>query len=111
MANSDFLRDIWLDRLLVLGGLELSLHSADPGDTGVNEVEDVRQPLVLERTGVGRAQNAEPIEFGPLPGGRITHFGVWSEGRFLLGMSFPAQDVEMGQAVRWGARDITVRLG
>ena len=57
----------------------ISLHSADPGDHGLNELKggDYRRQSV-SFTGTGESRiNASPVTFKRLPQGAATHQGVW----------------------------------
>lgn len=70
-------------------GNEISLHSAQPGATGANEVAVERQET---RWGPGRI-NADgtaecvgsPCSFTLDSGTTCTHFGVWNGDSFLFG--------------------------
>lgn len=75
----------------VLGALvkRLSLHTAEPGDTGAHEVEG---PLYYERKPVswapargGRKANDVYVTFHLPAGVTVTHLGYWSESGTYYG--------------------------
>lgn len=65
----------------------LSIHGADPGKTGANELPYRRQPSTFKVQGLV-AVNADRIEFQNLGDVDITHAGIWDSaegGGFLCG--------------------------
>ena len=103
-------------------GCYVSLHTADPGDTGLNEVS-------LTGTGYGRqgpatftnsgnnptvAANSAILTFAAAsaPWGTITHFGTWdalSAGNFRgSGALSTAKPVNTGDTARFVAGALTI---
>lgn len=106
--RSSYLLDSLIDKMLTLGPFSLSLHSADPGESGDNEV--TRQSALLLPSAIGEVVNDDVVEFGPLPDSTITHMGVWGGERFLMGLPLPSQKVESGQYLRWSPNSIVIRF-
>lgn len=104
--RSSYLLDSLVDQVLMMGPFSLTLHSADPGDTG--EAVVARQTALLGQAAVGELVNSEAVEFGPLPDATITHMGVWGGERFLMGLPLPTQAVESGQYLRWTPNSIVL---
>ena len=119
--NSLRLRDLVLTRTLlspeIFAGLYVSLHAADPRDTGRGELTGegyVRALVVLGKTGTAVCANTNALEYPDLPGGTITHFGVWDAergGAFLTGGALTEQQVFRGQALRWAEGSLELRVG
>lgn len=110
-GKSDYLEDAVLNSVFrgvafpaVTGSVYISLHTADPGDTGASEVSSATHTWYA-RVGVTRAtgswsapannggneqiSNAAAITFAsPTTTVTVTHFGVWdaaTNGNFLYG--------------------------
>ncbi len=71
----------------------VSLHSADPGETGANELINIGGTLYTRKscTGlwttptVGEVVLTTDIKWSWLPGGPITHYGLWNASGDFLG--------------------------
>lgn len=87
MAFTTASKDTAVDALTGLGAY-ISLHSADPGTLGSNEVASVvRQQTTWGDSSAGTA-NGSQVVFQSVPAGSYTHYGVWtaaSGGTFLWG--------------------------
>ena len=96
---SDVLEDIYLDEILSTF-THISLHSADPGDTGDFELVDAggssyaRQacPGFTESSG-GSAFLLSPVDFPNLPTGPIPYLGFWVDDVFAGSMPSGYADV------------------
>jgi len=68
----------------------ISLHTADPGETGANEVAGgsyARQSGSFGASSNGTISNDAQIEFTSMPAVTVTHVGVWdalSGGNFIM---------------------------
>jgi hypothetical protein len=75
----------------------VSLHTADPGLTGANEVSGgsyARQSFTFDAASSKASQNAAAISFTAMPAVTVTHVGVWdasTNGNFLIGGALTAQ--------------------
>ena len=70
----------------MMSGTSISLHSADPGDVGVNELSGggYRRRLAdLEETDEGWS-NSGVLAFPMLPAGIVTHVALWGSDGDLL---------------------------
>lgn len=59
----------------------ISLHTADPGTTGANEVAGgsyARQAENFAAASGGQLSNASNLDFADMPACTLTYFGVWS---------------------------------
>lgn len=95
----------------------LSLHTADPGETGSNEATGgsyARQSAAWNSASSGSATNSGTVTFSAMPAGTWTHFGIWdasSTGNFLWGGSLTAsKTTASGDEVRFAAGAVTVSL-
>lgn len=82
---TEFAKNAMLDSLTVQ---EASLHSADPGDTGANELDDTtiyqRQPLTLDPATGGERLEEDDIVFEVSGGDTVEYVGFWDDvGNFL----------------------------
>lgn len=127
MALSTYLRNKILDHYL--GGSSfaqptpfVSLHTADPGLTGANEVAGgsyARQNVsakLAAASGGSKASNAD-TDFTGMPavgGGGVTHIGIWdasSAGNFLQGGALAAAKVvNLGDTFRLTQPDLVISL-
>lgn len=89
----------------------LSLHTADPGDTGASEVSGgsyARQgPVTFDAPVAGESDNANAVEFLDMPAVTVTHFGLFtavSAGTFLWGVALDASETfTAGDTARFDA--------
>jgi hypothetical protein len=102
-----------------LAGRFVSLHTADPGDTGLSEViggSYARQAATFTNTGNNPtvAANSTLIQFpvATASWGVITHFGIWSAasgGSFLAFNSVAVPKlVGVDDIARWDIGKLTV---
>lgn len=69
----------------------VSLHTADPGETGASEAAGgsyARQSSTYGAAAAGQVANDAAINFTSMPAATITHVGIWdavSGGNFLWG--------------------------
>ena len=116
MASSLFMRDLMLRRSYLdkelFPELFLSLHTADPEETGVREVEGggyMRQLIDFADVAPGTMNNVNRIDFDDVPPAPITHFGIWdAEGRFLMGERWTA--VEQTRDLRLRPGELVLRI-
>lgn len=98
---SNFAENELLDALTGVGSYVttqayLSLHTADPGETGANEVAGgsyARQTVTFDAAASGVTQNATLEEFTGMPTATITDAGLWdavSGGNFLTAIPLGA---------------------
>jgi len=61
----------------------VSLHTADPGLTGTNEVSGgsyARQALTLSAADSKATSNSAEVSFASMPGTTVSYAGVWDQG-------------------------------
>lgn len=127
MSLSDFAENELLDALLNNGSFAggatvyVSLHTADSGEAGANEVSGgsyARQASGgFAAAASGTTDNDAIIDFTGMPavgGGGVTHVGIWdavSAGNFLVGGALgAAKVVNAGDTFRIPAGDLDVTL-
>lgn len=91
---TDSYREKHLDRFgrgvnFTTAPLQMSLHTADPGTTGANEISGSRISVPTDVWDVADEQittNGTRIDFPNIPTNTVTHIGVWSiDGEFMFG--------------------------
>jgi hypothetical protein len=122
MSISNYLEDELLDAVFSNGSFAvatcyISLHTADPGETGADECTGgsyARQQAAFDTASGGATANTDQEEFTSMPACTITHVGVWdavSSGNFLWGGALSASKVvNSGDTVRIAAGDLDVTL-
>lgn len=124
MSLSDFAENELLDALLNNGSFAggatvyVSLHTADPGEDGSNEVSGgsyARQASGgFSAASSGATDNDANIDFAVMPAETITHVGIWdasSAGNFLIGGALSAQKTtNAGDTFRLPAGDLDVTV-
>jgi hypothetical protein len=104
MSFSDAARNAMLDHLGTIA-LYASLHSADPGTTGANELTGgspayARKPITWNPAATSNLDSdAEPL-FDVPPGTTVSHWGLWSvvsDGTFYAGDDTSTVEVFTGQ--------------
>ena|SRR3990172_6888156 len=123
MSISNYLEDKLLDHVLrntaytSPANVFMSLHTDDPGETGVNEVVGgsyIRQDITTGPAVSGIISNSAQLTFAGMPACSITHAGIWdaeSGVNFLWGGSLVAQKVvNAGDTVLCGIGDLDVTL-
>ena len=95
----------------------VSLHSADPGQIGKNELVErpyTRQPIVFSPSTDGTTSNEKEIEFFDMPASNITHMGLWDDvqkGHFLWGGALASpKRLGVGDALRILAHDLEISI-
>lgn len=101
----------------LLTGADISLHTADPGNTGANEVAG----FAYTREAYGAftftggnptvAENDAAIEFPTATGswGEITHFGIWQGTDFVGGKPLAVnKTITLDDIFRFPAGNLTV---
>ena len=95
----------------------VSLHTADPGETGANEVSGgsyARQTITFNAAASGLVDNVAQEDFTSMPAVTVTHIGVWDSatvGEFIAGGALDASKVVgSGDTVRLAAGDLDITL-
>lgn len=85
-------------------GTLLSLHTANPGDTGLFEVAGnayFRQPVTWNAPSGGVATTTADVDFNGMPATTVLFFGVWTlGGQFAGGGPAPAATLLLGDSYR-----------
>lgn len=95
----------------------VSLHTADPGDTGANEVTGgsyARQSVSFAVASGGATENSTAVSFTNMPAVTVTHVGIWNAatgGTFIIGgpLSSPL-NVPSGGTVNFAIGSIDITL-
>jgi len=69
----------------------VSLHTADPGETGANEVTGgsyARQSGSFGNAAAGAVANTAQVDFTGMPAVTITHVGIWSSSTATASSNF-----------------------
>lgn len=97
--------------------LYLSLHTADPGQDGSNEVSGgsyARKSVAFDSAASKATQNTADVEFTGMPSATVTHVGIWSalSGGTLwwTGALSASKTVGAGDSLKFPAGDIDVTL-
>lgn len=95
----------------------VSLHSADPSDTGADEISGgsyARQSATFNAAASGLVDNVAQEDFADMPAVTITHIGVWSAvtaGTFIAGGALDlAKVIGSGDTVRLAIGDLDITL-
>lgn len=103
----------------------VSLHSADPGETGASEISasgggQLRNELARNTdwnsASSGLTDNANAITFSGMPSATITHIGIWDNSagaaeNFLFGGSLSATAIlNSGDTFEIAAGDLDITL-
>ncbi len=123
MSISDYLELQLLDAVFRADAFGLaanpyvSLHTADPGEAGANEVAGggyARQQAAFDVAAAGATANSAIIDFTNMPAETMTHVGVWDAlggGNFLWGGPLAASKTTgAGDTFRMPAGDLDVTL-
>lgn len=122
MSISDYLENKILDKVFrntdfTVTTVYVSLHTADPGETGASEVTGgsyARQATAFDVAASGATENSALESFTSMPAVTITHVGCWdaaSSGNFLWGGALTASKVvNSGDTVEIAAGDLDVTL-
>ena len=97
--------------------LFMSLHTADPGETGANEVAGgsyARQSIAFAAAAAKHADNSGIISFAGMPACTVTHIGLWtlaSGGVFWwAGTMSVNKSPAAGDTLQFAIADIDVNL-
>lgn len=114
------LLDYWLKATTFTKAKYVSLHTADPGETGASEVTGgsyARQQVTnvnWDAAVGGVADNAAAITFANMPAATVTHAGVWdavTAGNFDGGGALTASKVVgSGDTVEFPIGDFDISL-
>ena len=98
--------------------VKVSLHTADPGNSGANEVVggsyariqvDTDKWTVPDSIGTGSASsNVEDLEFVDMPETTVAYAGIWSNDGFVFLMSGP---LDSGGTPVSGGATFAIRAG
>lgn len=123
MSISNYLENAILDKVLrntdfsVATGSYLSLHTADPGKTGADEVTGgsyARQAIAFDAAVTGSAGSSASESFTGMPACTVTHVGLWDTvtvGSFLWSGALSASKVvNSGDTFQFAAGDVIVTL-
>lgn len=122
MSISNYLENKILDKVFratdfTVTTAYVSLHTADPGETGASEATGgsyARQSAAFDVAASGATANSGAINFTSMPATTITHIGVWdasSAGNFLWGGSATAsKTTQAGDTYQIAAGDLDVTL-
>lgn len=118
MANdkSTFASNAALDHLLGGAGIYVSLHSGDPGDTGLNEVSGgsyARQNATFSAAASGATANTNELTFSDMPAVTgVAYAGVWdavTAGNFLYRVNLStSKDFQAGDTATVAVGDIDI---
>lgn len=103
----------------LLPGRFVSLHTADPGDAGANEVSGgayARQPVTFVNSGANPtlARNNANVQYPAASAnwGTITHFGLWSAASggtfYISGAMTTPKAVNIDDIARFSTNQLTV---
>lgn len=122
MTISDYLENKILDKIFrntdfSVTAAYISLHTADPGETGINEVTGgsyARQSASFNVAASGATANSGVVDFISMPAVTVTHIGLWDAatgGNFLWGGALAAsKTTNSGDTFRIPAGDIDISI-
>lgn len=122
MSLSNFAENELLDALLGNGtynstATHVSLHTADPGETGTSEVTGGsygRQSAAFGAAAGGTTSNTGTLSFTTMPAVTVTHVGIWDAstgGNFLIGGALTAsRTLNGGDTFQIATGDLDVSL-
>lgn len=123
MPVTTSLANAWLNTLrnvsAVYSAVYLSLHTADPGETGANEVSGgsyTRQQIPLANAASNKTlSSSADVTFNNMPAVTVTHVGVWTgtgSGATLLwtGALTQSRTLQSGDALVFPAGNIQFQI-
>ncbi len=124
MSISDYAEIAILDKVFrdvnfSVTGVYTSLHTADPAETGANELSAtgayVRSGATFNAAAAGALDNVANIVFTTMmPSGTVTHVGLWdaqAAGNHLWNGALSAsKNVNEGDTFQIGAGDLDISL-
>lgn len=97
--------------------LYVSLHTADPGETGASEVTGgsyVRQAITFSAASAKATTNTADLLFASMPSATVTHVGLWDAstvGNFWWGSALSvSKAISAGDTFKIAAGDYDVSL-
>ena len=117
MPTSEYYQELIVQRTLLdkelFPVLSLSLHDGDSGRDGQNEIGGggyTRQEVQFMPVVGGTITNRNRIDFEDIPLNlNITHFGIWSEDRYIMGGPWTLVERQRDLRVRPG--ELTIAMG
>ncbi len=122
MSISNYAEVLILDKFLrnvdfTITTVYVSLHTADPGETGASEVSGgsyARQACAFDAAASGATANSALETFSSMPAVTVTHAGLWdaaSSGNFLMGGALATSKVlNSGDTFEIAIGDLDVTL-
>jgi hypothetical protein len=123
MSISDYFENKILDHMLrgtaftPPSAVYVSLHTADPGETGTNEVTGggyARQQVTFNAPSAGSMTNSNLLRWNSMPAVTVTHVGLWdaaSAGNPLwFGPLSSSVTLSAGSAFEIAAGSLTVTI-
>ena len=115
------LANAWLNTLrnvaVSYAQIYVSLHTADPGNTGANEVTGgsyARQLVTFNAPANSSMSNSADLVFSDMPEVTVTHVGLWtaaSGGTFLWGGPLTtSRTLQAGDALVIAAGNLTLSI-
>jgi|YelNatPaOPRAMG01_1025707.scaffolds.fasta_scaffold66889_1 hypothetical protein len=99
---------------LLQATLTASLHTADPGATGANEVSGggyARASITFSAAGNGQSATSAAVTWLNLPAVTVTHVGIWRGGVFLFGAPLTqSRTVQAGDGLYMVIGTLTVQV-
>jgi hypothetical protein len=122
MGYSTYLDNKVIDKIFkntdfTVAAVYISLHTADPGDDGSNEVAVgtsgyARQVGTFSSAATSASENSAAVLFTNLPAGTVSYAGVWdaptgTASNFLMGAALAtAKVVNVGDSFQFNIGDI-----
>lgn len=122
MSLSNYTENAILDKVLrnvdfTVTTVYVSLHTADPGETGASEVSGgsyARQTGTFTAATNGTSETTANLSFTNMPAVTVTHVGLWDAsvgGNFLAGGALTSSRVvSNGQTIQIDSGDLTVSI-
>lgn len=114
MATSSAAKNLMLDALLQGATINVSLHTADPGVIGGNEVgggDYTRAVVTFPSAADGQTANSAALVWTGMPACTITHCGVWRGTTFLFGAALTqARTLASGDGFFFSAGSLAVQV-
>ena len=99
------------------GTIWVSLHDADPGETGANEITGgsyARQSGTFSAASLGTGTSSANIVYTSMPSGTVSHVGLWdtnAAGNFWWGGALTAsKNTNEGDTFQINSGDLDVAL-
>ena len=108
-------KNAMLDNAFPSGSASLSLHSGDPGETGLNELSGgspayARKTVTLTAASAGtKTYSTGVVTFDVAAGGTAAYVGVWISGTFKGSFKLPSSVFYTAQGT-YQLQPITIRI-